>query len=191
MRGSAVIAAALLAGCTASKAPPPATSQPAAPPKITQLYLSKPAIGRGEQGLLCYGVENAKTVTLSPPLHELSAALSRCVEVNPASTTTYTLTAQGNAGQTATGTVTLTVGAARVHIVEVRVSELEAAPGDAVSLCYKVESAKAVRIEPGHFQSAQGTACTVVSPRATTTYVLTASGPSGDTDKEQVTVKVK
>jgi len=63
--------------------------------------------------------------------------------------------------------------------------------GDAVSLCYQVENAKAVRIEPGHFQSAQGTACAVGSPRATTTYVLTAAGHSGDTDKEQVTVKVK
>ena len=45
---------------------------------------------RGEKALVCYGVENARTVWLSPPRQELSAALSRCVEVSPEADTTYT-----------------------------------------------------------------------------------------------------
>jgi hypothetical protein len=189
----AVLLAAALAGCSSTQKTAPKASKPAAlPPKITQFYATKPSLPRGEQGLLCYGVENAKTVTLAPPRQELSAALSRCVEVKPAETTTYTLTAEGEDGQKATQDVTVTVGAARVRIVEVRVSELQVVPGDAVSICYKVANAKAVRIEPIHFRAgAKNEDCVVVNPRQTTTFVVTATGASGDTDQEQVTVKVR
>ena len=48
---------------------------------------------------MCYGVENASTVWLEPPRQELSAALSRCVEVFPEADTTYKLTAQGADGK--------------------------------------------------------------------------------------------
>ena len=81
-------------------------------------------MARGEKGLVCYGVENAKTVWLSPPRRELSAALSRCVDVEPAETTTYTLTAEGDGGSVKQD-VTVTLGAAKAKIIEVRVSSLE------------------------------------------------------------------
>jgi hypothetical protein len=189
----AVLLAAVLAGCSGNEKAAPKTSKPALlPPKITQLYATKPSLPRGEQGLLCYGVENAKTVTLTPPRQELSAALSRCVEVKPAATITYTLTAEGEGGRKATQDVTVTVGAARVRIVEVRVSELQVLPGDPVSLCYKVANARAVRIEPIHFRAGEKNEdCVVVNPRQTTTFVVTATGASGDTDQEQVTIKVR
>lgn len=196
MRGAVavLIAAEALAGCSSApksaQQPVKTTSAPAAV-KITQFYASKPSISRGDSELLCYGVENAKIVTLSPPRQELSAAYSRCVEVKPTQTTTYTLTAEGDDGQKTTQDISVTVGAPRVHIVEVQVSQLEVHPGDAVSLCYKVENARAVHIEPVRFQGgAKSQACAVVNPRATTTYVVTATGPSGDTDQEKVTVKV-
>ena len=82
----------------------------AAPARITQFYATAPNLARGEQELLCYGVENARTVRLSPPPQELSAALARCVEVDPKSTTTYSLTAEGAAGPPAKSEVTVTVG---------------------------------------------------------------------------------
>ena len=39
----------------------------APPPKITQFYATAPKLQRGEKETLCYGVENATDVWLSPP----------------------------------------------------------------------------------------------------------------------------
>ena len=189
----AVLWAAVLAGCSHPEKPAPKVLQSTVPPvKITQFYTTKPVLGRGEKSLLCYGVENAKTVTLAPPRQELSAALSRCVEVAPAETTKYTLTAEGGDGRKATQDVTVNVGAPRPRIVEVKVSELQVLRGDPVSLCYKVVNTETVRIDPVHFRAGpRNEGCVVVNPRETTTYVVTATGSGGETDRLPVTVKVK
>src|SRR5580700_9713395 len=88
-------------------------SKPAAPTpepvRITQFYVDSSSVARGQRVLLCYGVENAKTVRLEPPRQELSAALARCVEATPSADTTYTLTAQGADGKTVTRTLTVPV----------------------------------------------------------------------------------
>lgn len=151
-----------------------------------------PTLPAGEKSLLCYGVENAKAVWLSPPRQELSAALSRCVEVTPGATTTYTLTAEGNAGPPASQNLTITVGAARAHIEDVTVSSLSVKAGAAVSICFHARHAVAVNIAPLHFRASNpAEGCAVDSPRKTTTYVVSASGASGDHDTEHVTVKVQ
>jgi hypothetical protein len=159
--------------------------------KITQLYASPPKIGRGEKSLICYGVENARTVWLSPPRHELSAALSRCVDVTPAATTNYTLTAEGAGGAPATRDITVTVGAPKVHIVDVTVNSLSVARGTPVSICYRVENARSVRIEPLGFTRAGDRGCTADHPQRTTTYTVVAIGAEGDRDEEKVAVKVQ
>jgi hypothetical protein len=100
----------MLAACSPKPAPAPPAK--AAPVKITQFYASPAEAARGEKTLLCYGVENAKAVWLSPPRRELSAALSRCVDIEPTETTTYTLTAEGDGGP-AKQDVTVTIGAAK------------------------------------------------------------------------------
>jgi hypothetical protein len=180
------------AGCSRPEPPPKTTPKVAETVKITQFYTSTPTVARGEKGLVCYGVENAKSVWLSPPRQELSAALSRCVDVTPDATTTYTLTAEGADGQRSTKDVNITVGAARARIVEVKVSALEVGRGMPVSICYRVSNAASVRIEPIHFRGgSKGEACTVASPQETTTYVVTVAGAGGDQDQERVTVKVR
>ncbi len=175
-----------LAACSRPAAPPPAKT---APPRITQFYATLPELPRGEKELLCYGVENAGTVWLEPPKRELSAALSRCVEVEPAQTTTYTLTAEGPQGR-ASQQVTVTLGPPKVKIIEVRVSSLDIKRGDPVSLCYVVANAKSVRIEPHTAPSQKSPSCGVDNPQRTTTYTVTAFGAAGDQDQERVTVKV-
>jgi hypothetical protein len=160
--------------------------------RITQLYTTTTKLARGEKGLLCYGVENGKTVWLSPPRQELSAALSRCVDIAPESTTTYTLTAEGAGGPPATQKLTVTVGAPRARIIDVTVSSLTAKPGDAVSICFHARNAASVEIAPLHFLApnhAEG--CTLDHPQQTTTYVISAAGADGDRDQERVTVKVQ
>jgi hypothetical protein len=182
--------AVLCALSACSRPAPPPRAEQAAPVKITQFYATTPQLPRGEKELLCYGVENAKTVWLSPPRRELSAALSRCVDVDPTETTTYTLTAEGEGGSSVKQEVTVTLGAAKVKIVEVQVSSLDVKHGDPISICYKVANAKSVRIEPAAGVPGAKPTCAVYHPDQTTTYTVTAHGAAGDQDQERVTVKV-
>jgi len=67
---------------------------------IQNFYATPGVIRRGETVQICYGVANAKTVTLKPQPNAVWPSYSRCVDVKPQKTTTYTLTiadASGNA----------------------------------------------------------------------------------------------
>ena len=66
---------------------------------IESLYAT-PQIRRGETAQICYGVANAKSVTLEPQSNPVWPSHTRCVDVKPAKTTTYTLTATGKDGKT-------------------------------------------------------------------------------------------
>jgi hypothetical protein len=190
-RYSFALAILCVTACSRSSAPPAESKAPSV--RITQFYASPAEIGRGEKTLLCYGVENAKSVSLTPPKRELSTALSRCVDVQPSETTTYTLVAEGD-GEPARQDVTVTIGAAKppgVKIVEVRVTALEITRGQPVSICYKVANAKSVRIEPTTTPSEKSPNCGIVRPDRTTAYTVTATGAAGDQDQERVTIKVR
>ena len=67
---------------------------------IQNFYATPGRIRRGESVQLCYGVANAKTVTLEPQSNPVWPSYSRCVDVAPAKTTTYTLTIADAAGNT-------------------------------------------------------------------------------------------
>ena len=192
MRRSIPAAAAfLLTACSQGPAPAPPPASP--PARITQLYISPPEAARGEKTLLCYGVENAKAVWLSPPRRELTTALSRCVDIEPTATTTYTLTVEGEGGPLKQD-VTVTIGAAKppaAKIIEVRVTALEIKRGEAASICYKVSNSSTVRIDPPTQPSERDPNCGIVHPQRTTTYTVTATGAAGDRDQERVTIKVR
>jgi hypothetical protein len=76
---------------------------------IRSLYVAPPVIRRGETAQLCYDVANAKTVALDPPEGEVWPSHSRCVDLSPKKTTTYTLTITGASGKTASQKVQLQV----------------------------------------------------------------------------------
>src|SRR5690349_19244035 len=124
----------MLAACGGS--PPPETKSaapkaaPAAapdPPRITQFYATVKSLVKGQQTLLCYGVENTRQVWLDPPRRELSNAQTRCVEASPAETTTYTLSAKGDSGPPVTQqlTVTVTLPVPRTKLVSVTFTSLD------------------------------------------------------------------
>ncbi|MCU1315502.1 MAG: hypothetical protein JWN63_824 [Candidatus Acidoferrum typicum] len=69
---------------------------------IQNFYASPGEIRRGETVQLCYGVANAKTVKLEPQPHPVWPSYSRCVDVTPAKSITYTLTIADAAGNTRT-----------------------------------------------------------------------------------------
>ena len=170
MHGRLWIAVAAAAITLTRCASPEKKAGVSAPPpdegaRITQLYAARPA-ARGEKALVCYGVENAKTVWMEPPRRELSAALSRCVEVFPTADTTYKLTAEGPDGRQVTRELKVAVGAPRAKIVNVNVSALEVKAGELVSVCYTVEHARAVTIEPIGFRGgAAGKGCATDQPQ--------------------------
>jgi hypothetical protein len=84
------------------------------PVRILQFYASVGSLTVGQKALLCYGVENAKTVRISPMLQGVYPALSRCVEILPEHTTHYMIMAEGYDGQVATRSFTLAVQTAPI-----------------------------------------------------------------------------
>ncbi len=76
---------------------------------IRGLYLSPSAVRPGETTHLCYDVANAKTVTLDPPVAEVWPSHSRCIELKPKKSTTFTVTIADASGKTRSQSVTLKV----------------------------------------------------------------------------------
>ena len=76
---------------------------------IQSFYATPGQIHRGQSVQLCYGVANAKTVTLEPQSNPVWPSYSRCFDVTPTKTTTYTLTAADAAGHTLSQSLTVTV----------------------------------------------------------------------------------
>ena len=76
---------------------------------IRGLYVSPRSIHPGETAQLCYDVANAKSVTLDPPVGAVWPSHSRCLNISPRKTTTYTLTIEDAAGKTASQSVELPV----------------------------------------------------------------------------------
>jgi hypothetical protein len=74
-----------------------------------ELLYATPEVPRGETAQICYGVANAKSVTLEPQNNPVWPSHNRCVDVKPAKTTAYTLTATGADGKTVSGEVTVRV----------------------------------------------------------------------------------
>lgn len=197
MRVLICAASVLLAACgggESRKAPSPAeTKAPGGPSvRITQFYASKPAIPKGESSLLCYGVEGAASVRVEPPVEKLSPALTRCFEVKPAESTTYTLIAEGRDGTSVKETASVQVGGARPRLFDLSINKEKVRAGEEVQFCFQAQNVTSVRGGPGKFLRG-GVAnkdCLVHSPSKTTTYTITVSNAQGLTDAANMTVEV-
>src|SRR5262249_31194678 len=67
--------------------------------KILQFYARDGTLTEGSPSVICYGVLNAKSVEIAPPVGNMFVALNRCVGVAIEHDTRYTLTAEGNDGR--------------------------------------------------------------------------------------------
>jgi hypothetical protein len=76
---------------------------------ILSFYATPGAIRKGESAQLCYGVSNAKTVSLDPPAAEMWPSATRCFDISPTKTTNYTLTATDAQGKKKTAALELKV----------------------------------------------------------------------------------
>jgi len=86
-----------------------AAGSPPPPVRILRFYASVGVLMKGQTAQLCYGVENARTVRISPPLGDVYPSAGRCLEVGPKHTTHYTILAEGFDGRVAMQSLTLAV----------------------------------------------------------------------------------
>jgi hypothetical protein len=77
--------------------------------KIISFYATPGKIQRGDTVDMCYGVSNAKAVTLDPPVANVWPSVDRCIQVAPKKTTTYTFTADDGKGNAKTAQLTIEV----------------------------------------------------------------------------------
>ena len=79
------------------------------PVKILQFYASVGMLKSGDKALLCYGVENARSVRISPSVDGVFPSANHCLQIVPEHTTHYTILAEGYDGRVATQSFTLPV----------------------------------------------------------------------------------
>jgi len=160
--------------------------------KILSFYATSGEIRDGDREILCYGVQNAKSVRMEPPVEELRPALTRCVSVEPHANMRYRLIAEGLDGGLAEASFEVRVKPALPYILFFAVSHKEIQRGDAVTMCYGVAHANSVELQPIGWQLAPiASNCARFYPKISHNYTLVAHGTEGLTDKERFRVGVR
>ncbi len=155
--------------------------------KILNFYTTGQPV-RGEPFFVCYGVINATSVKLEPPLAETPAVLSRCVEVTLHRETELTLRAYGRNGEEAAASFVIGVNEPRPEFLFVSVSSRQFKRGEKWTLCYGVKKATRVWLEPGPQPLGAGEkVCAMLYPTVAPKK-LVAQSPGG---REEVTLPVK
>ncbi len=161
--------------------------------RITQFYAAEPHLARGEKTKLCYGVENAKTVHLTPAAGDVWPAFVRCIDIAPAQSIDYTLTAEDGGGHSTSQIVHIEVGPPAPKILDMTINKLAVSRGEPIQICYQARNAVTANISPGAFRRPPdpNRGCLTDNPKQTTTYELKITGAGGRVDTEKVTVTVK
>jgi len=165
--------------------------------KILQFYARDPEIFDDQSTVICYGVVNAKSVKIDPPVADVYPALNRCVDAAPRHDTKYTLTAEGNDGKTVTAEFTLAVKpdvGNRPRITEFEVTKHTVEQGrHYFTIAFAFQNASSVRMDPPEMPALEDSAPFgkwVVAPEKTTTYTLTVADKKGHKATKQLTVEV-
>jgi hypothetical protein len=165
--------------------------------RILQFYARESSITEGGKSVICYGVVNAKSVRMEPPLSGISPALNRCVEAAPARNTRYTLIAEGQDGRVVSESFVLGVVPdqellPRISTFEIVKSERDYTGKWIFSLRFVVQNPDEVSIDPPVFPTLHRSpiGSFYVAPPKTTTYTLTVTGKHGHKAQRQLTVQV-
>lgn len=157
------------------------------PPLIQSFGASPSSLLPTQASTLSWNAANVTQVSITPNVGTQPAQGS--VTVRPLVTTTYTLTATNSAGsRSATATVTITAAPAAPDVVSFAANPTAIPAGGSAQLQWDTSNATLVSIDQGIGPRAVD-GSVQVSPTATTTYRLTATGLGGSTTAE-VTVTV-
>ncbi len=77
--------------------------------KILDFYASAGSVRRGQHATICYGVNDAESVHIDPPVEQLHPAVSHCFQVAPRRDTEYKLTAADRAGHARSESLTIRI----------------------------------------------------------------------------------
>ena len=164
--------------------------------RIVQFYSREGTLLEGSTTVLCYGVVNARSVRMEPPVEGVFVSLNNCVEAAPEQDTRYTLTAEGNDGHTVSESFVLHVRpdpAALPKITSFRIASHQIDDGRHIfSIAFTQQNGQLVDIDPPVFPTLHGSpyGSFYVSPEKTTTYTLTVTGKKGRQARRQLTVEV-
>ncbi len=167
---------------------------PAQAPRILRFQATPAQITAGQTSTLLWAVENATEVSISSGVGAVEPTGTR--DVQPAQTTTYTLTARNSGGEVmATATVTVTAppppppAAAPTIASCTATPSVSPGPGQPVQLSFTATNATAISISG--VGSVALTGPVTVRPTEDTTFIITATGASGTTPATcSVSVKV-
>lgn len=166
---------------------------PAPPVKITRFDIKQPVFGRTQ---ICYALENARSARIEPGIGELRNLTADCPKLPSRNQQTYTLTATGEDGKTATKSVTYTPPEPPkplpIGIISFSGPKHEIEPRSEAKLCYSTlgEGRAEIRPAPGPVNPSIRN-CVSVFPDRTTDYTLTVTGPEGQKSSKTVKVTVK
>lgn len=76
---------------------------------FSTFYAENGTVTAGQYTRLCYGVLNAQSVKIDPPVEQLKPTERHCLDISPKKTTTYTISADNGAGQTKSLSLTVKV----------------------------------------------------------------------------------
>jgi hypothetical protein len=165
--------------------------------KILQFYAREGTLTEGTKSVICYGVLNAKSVRIEPPVEGVFPALNRCVPIAPARDTRYTLTAQGTDGATVSESFVIGVSPDAATLPKISSFRIDSHQQDyrgrtVFLLSFSVQNAATVDIDPPAFPTLHGAPSGrfYVAPEKSTTYTLTVTNKRGHKAQQQLTVEV-
>jgi hypothetical protein len=173
----------------AGSAPPATQKISISPLSITQFLANPDTVTAGTASNLSWQIEGANDttqVTIDPGIGKVPPQGQR--PVNPTETTEYTLTVQGADGTTLQQKTTVTIKAPTPVISVFTAPSPSVTAGDQVRLTWNVQNADSIEIRTGDnfliVKTNQLQGSVIDNPPGPTTYILTATNPSGNTTKD-------
>jgi hypothetical protein len=164
--------------------------------KIIQFYSPNGDLMEGDSTVICYGVLNAKSVRIEPPVAGVGVSLNRCVMVSPEEATRYTLIAEGADGSVASESFVIRTHPDPYTLPNIKRFAILRSVSDrgkpVFLLRFEVENAEEVSVDPQAFPTLHHAphGQFYVAPEKTTTYTLTVVGAKGRTVKQGLTIQV-
>jgi hypothetical protein len=157
-------------------------------PSIGSFSFSTGSIFAGQSATLSWSVADATSVSISPEIGAVS--LTGTKSVAPGATTTYTLTASNNAGNsTASATITVTASVLPI-ITTFSASPTSIKAGGSSTLIWDVSGSTSININQG-IGGVGAKGSMQITPTATITYTLTAGAATRSVTVTVDTTNVK
>lgn len=185
----------VIASKTLRFSPSPVTPPPPANPAIVSFTATPAGIIAGQSVVLNVTTTNALTASISPSVGTVT--VNGPVVAQPNASTTYTLTITGAGGSTATATTLVAVTPAipppvipDPAILSFTASKTNITVGELVTIGWSTTNTVLRTITPEIGEVVESGSL-VVSPRATTTYVYTATGTNNVAVQSSLTITVR